>query len=55
MEALFQDVPQALDNTNLIIDRITPAKTQTRCAFAPIIYCPKGFATQDDYLHYLAF
>lgn len=54
MEALFQDVPQALDNTNLIIDRITPPKLK-RDVLLPNYILPEGFATQDDYLHYLAF
>ncbi|MBK8445101.1 MAG: hypothetical protein IPL35_17610 [Sphingobacteriales bacterium] len=47
-EALFQDVPQALDNTNLIIDRITPPKLK-RDVLLPNYILPEGFATQDDY------
>lgn len=54
MAALFKDIPEALDNTNLIIDSInTPKLAQD--VILPNYTLPEGFATQGDYLRHLAY
>ncbi|MGB1248930.1 MAG: DNA polymerase III subunit alpha, partial [Chitinophagales bacterium] len=54
MEQLFHDIPQALDNTNIIVDRInTPSLS--RDVLLPNFVMPSQFQTQDDYLRYLTF
>ncbi|MCB9263112.1 MAG: DNA polymerase III subunit alpha [Flavobacteriales bacterium] len=50
----FSDVPHALDNTNLIIDKITPPQLQ-RDVLLPHFVLPPGFKTQDEYLRYLTY
>jgi len=54
MNALFHDIPEALDNTNLIIDRITPPELK-RDILLPNYVLPEGFKTQDDYLRHLTY
>ena len=54
MEALFLDVPHALENTQEIVDKITPPKLQ-RDILLPNFPLPAGFATADDYLRHLTF
>lgn len=54
MNQLFSDIPQAIDNTNLIVDKITPPKLE-RDILLPNYTLPQGFADQDEYLRYLTF
>jgi DNA polymerase III subunit alpha len=54
MAKLFHDLPQALDNTNEIVDKITPPKLK-RDILLPNFPLPEGFMNADDYLHYLTF
>jgi DNA polymerase-3 subunit alpha len=54
MAKLFHDLPQALDNTNEIVDKITPPKLK-RDILLPNFPLPPQFATADDYLYYLTF
>jgi DNA polymerase III subunit alpha len=54
MEKLFHDLPQALDNTNEIVDKINPPKLK-RDILLPNFPLPAQFATADDYLHHLTF
>ena len=54
MAQLFKDLPMALDNTNEIVDKITPPKLQ-RDILLPNYSLPPGFATEDDYLRHLTF
>jgi DNA polymerase-3 subunit alpha len=54
MGRLFADVPEALDNTNIIVDSITTPKL-TRDVLLPNFIMPPEFKTQDDYLKYLTF
>jgi DNA polymerase-3 subunit alpha len=54
MAKLFHDLPQALDNTNEIVDKITPPKLK-RDILLPNFPLPAQFATADDYLYYLTF
>jgi DNA polymerase III subunit alpha len=54
MEKLFADVPQAIDNTNIIADRINTPKLE-RDVLLPNFALPQQFTTQDEYLRYLTF
>jgi len=49
---LFKDVPEALDNTNLIVDKINPPQL-VRDVLLPNFVLPTGFNNQDDYLRHL--
>ena len=50
MTQLFSDLPQAIDNTNEIVDKITPLKLK-QDIMLPNYQIPDGFATQDDFLY----
>ncbi|MFT6166410.1 MAG: DNA polymerase-3 subunit alpha [Vicingaceae bacterium] len=54
MGELFKDVPHALDNTNLIVDKITPPELK-RDILLPNYTLPSNFKTQDEYLRYLTY
>ncbi|MGB1315143.1 MAG: DNA polymerase III subunit alpha, partial [Chitinophagales bacterium] len=54
MEALFKDVPQALDNTNIIVDQIETPELK-RDVLLPAFEMPPEFKTQDDYLRHLTY
>ena len=54
MGRLFGDVPQALDNTQEVLDKIDPLSL-THDVLLPAFPLPAGFATQDDYLRHLTF
>ncbi len=54
MSELFKDVPQALDTTMEIFDKIEDIKL-VRDVLLPAFPVPPGFATQDDYLRHLTF
>lgn len=49
MTKLFQDIPDAIDNTNEIIGKIDTLKL-TRDILLPHFTIPKEFISQDDYL-----
>jgi len=50
----FKDVPFALDNTQLIVDKITPPKLQ-QDVLLPHFVLPPGFKDQDAYLRHLTY
>ena len=50
MTQLFSDIPQAIDNTNEIVDKIVPLKLK-QDIMLPNYQIPEGFASQDDYLY----
>src|SRR5688572_8659320 len=52
MSQLFSDIPQAIDNTNEIVDKITPLKLK-QDIMLPNYQIPPGFTTQDEYLHHI--
>ncbi len=52
MTNLFADVPQAIDNTNEIVDKIEPLKLK-RDILLPHYTIPDGFLDQDEYLKHL--
>lgn len=54
MMHLFVDLPEALDNTGEIVDKITPPKIQ-RDILLPNFAMPEQFKTEDDYLKYLSY
>jgi DNA polymerase III subunit alpha len=54
MNKLFHDLPEAIDNTNEIVSKITPPKLQ-RDILLPNFALPPGFVSMDDYLHHLTF
>ncbi|UOQ99077.1 DNA polymerase III subunit alpha [Hymenobacter sp. 5317J-9] len=54
MAALFHDVPESLDNTNEIVDKITPPKL-ARDILLPNFPLPAGFANADDFLRELTY
>ncbi|PSJ71580.1 DNA polymerase III subunit alpha [Sphingobacteriales bacterium UPWRP_1] len=54
MHTLFKDVPQALDNTNEIVDKIEPLKLK-QDILLPHFQVPDGFTNQDDYLRHITF
>ena len=54
MEKLFIDVPEALDNTNIIVDQINTPEL-ARDVLLPAFEMPPEFKTQDDYLRYLTY
>lgn len=53
MEELFKDIPEALENTNKLIDSIEPPKL-ARDIVLPHYVIPEGFESQNDYITYLA-
>ena len=54
MTKLFSDIPEAIDNTNAIVDKITPLKLK-QDILLPAFQIPTSFTSQDDYLHHLTF
>lgn len=54
MGQLFSDIPQVLDNTNLIVDKITPPELK-RDILLPHFTLPEGFTDQNEYLRHLAY
>jgi len=54
MNALFSDVPEAIDNTNLVLDKITPPKLENDIML-PNYSLPEGFTDQNDYLKHITF
>lgn len=54
MNRLFADLPQAVDNTQEILDKVESINL-THDVLLPAFPLPKGFQTQDEYLRYLTF
>ncbi|MDQ3046220.1 MAG: DNA polymerase III subunit alpha [Bacteroidota bacterium] len=54
MTQLFHDLPEAIDNTNEIVDKISPLKLK-QDIMLPNYVIPEGFASQDDYLHHITY
>ncbi len=54
MLELFKDIPEAIDNTNLIVDKITPPNLK-RDILLPNYTLPTDFKDQNDYLRFLTF
>ncbi len=54
MSALFSDIPEAIDNTNLVIDSIETPQLK-RDLMLPNFTLPPGFTTQNEYLRFLSY
>ncbi len=54
MQALFKDLPEALDNTNEIVDKINTPQL-TRDILLPNFPLPQEFANTDDYLRHVTY
>jgi DNA polymerase-3 subunit alpha len=54
MGALFDDVPQALDNTGEIVDKVEHLELK-RDILLPNFPLPEGFENADDYLKHITF
>ncbi len=52
MTKLFEDIPEAIDNTNEIVDKIDLLDLK-REILLPFFEVPANFKTQDDYLEHL--
>ncbi len=54
MEALFRDIPEALDTTMEVFDKIESPQLK-RDVLLPNFPLPKGFDSQSDYLKYIVY
>ncbi|MBL7964306.1 MAG: DNA polymerase III subunit alpha [Flavobacteriales bacterium] len=54
MLKVFSDLPEALDNTQQIVDKIEPLKLK-QDILLPNYRIPEGFADQDEYLRHLTY
>ncbi len=54
MIELFQDIPEAIDNTNEIVDKIEPPKIK-RDILLPNFPLPPSFNNEDEYLYALTY
>ena len=54
MNELFSDVPESVDNTNEIVDKITPPKL-ARDILLPNFPLPPQFANADEFLRELTY
>jgi DNA polymerase-3 subunit alpha len=52
MKSLFKDLPQAIDNTNEIVDKIEVLNLK-RDILLPYFKVPTAFSSQDEYLEHL--
>ncbi len=52
MQEVFKDLPEAIDNTNIIVSKIEPIKI-ARDILLPHFPLPNQFKSQDDYLAFL--
>jgi DNA polymerase-3 subunit alpha len=54
MLKIFGDIPETLDNTGIIVDRITSPKLD-KSILLPNYIIPANFKDQDEYLRYLSY
>ena len=54
MAATFHDLPEALDNTQMIVDKVENLKLK-KDILLPNYQIPEGFADQDEYLKHLTY
>src|SRR3546814_20158950 len=54
MNQVFSDLPQAIDNTNEIVDKIEPLKLK-RDILLPDFPIPPGYQDIDEYLRHLTY
>lgn len=54
MKELFSDIPEAIDNTNEIVDKVEVLRLK-QDILLPNFQVPAEFSSQDEYLHHLTF
>ncbi|TVR83873.1 MAG: DNA polymerase III subunit alpha [Saprospirales bacterium] len=54
MNKVFADIPEALDNTNEVLDKVDFLQLE-RDVLLPAYPLPEGFATQEDFLRHLTY
>jgi len=54
METVFHDLPQSLDNTQMIVDKVDNLRLK-QDILLPNYEIPQGFDNQDDYLQHLTY
>jgi DNA polymerase-3 subunit alpha len=54
MNKLFQDIPEAIDNTNEIVEKVEHLKLK-QDIMLPNFQIPTNFTSQDEYLHHLTY
>ncbi|MBW6498275.1 MAG: DNA polymerase III subunit alpha [Bacteroidales bacterium] len=55
MAELFADIPEALYNTQEIVDKVEDYEITTKKILLPVFPLPEGFETEDDYLRHLTY
>jgi len=55
MVELFADIPEAIINTREIAEKIENYDITRKNVMLPVFPLPEGFASEDEYLHHLAF
>ncbi len=55
MAELFEDVPEALCNTQEIVDKVEEYDITTKKILLPVFPLPDGFESEDDYLRHLTY
>jgi DNA polymerase-3 subunit alpha len=55
MAELFSDIPEALENTREIVDKIENFSITSKKILLPVFPLPEGFISEDDYLKHLAY
>jgi DNA polymerase III subunit alpha len=55
MSALFHDVPQALENTIELANKIEEYEIKVKKILLPVFPLPEGFTSEDEYLRHLTY
>lgn len=55
MAELFKDIPQAISNTQEIVDKVEEYSIMRKDILLPVFPLPEGFENADDYLKYLTY
>jgi DNA polymerase III subunit alpha len=55
MADLFADIPEALTNTQEVVDKIEDYEITTKKIMLPVFPLPKGFGSEDEYLRHLTY
>ena len=54
MATLFEDLPEAISNTQLVVDKIEEYEIE-RPVILPVFPLPEGFTSEDEYLRHLTY
>jgi DNA polymerase III subunit alpha len=55
MAELFADIPEALTNTQEVVDKIEDYEITTKKIMLPVFPLPEGFESEDEYLRHLTY